>query len=373
MECGLVIDFGTWSLAACAVTDRGTWLVPDPGSGESRWRSSMHWDGQRVSVGARAEQHRAGDPGGYASGITRGLADDTPVVLGARRFRPVEQVVEVLSAVRAQAQRQHGPLARAVLTVPADCVPGDPRRSRMISAAEAAGFVAVELLAEPIAAVSAPLAGPPLRHGELVLVYDFGATFEATLVRVGDDYHEVLGHQSIVDWGGVDGSVSDSITPVALEHSIACCHDLLARLGVAPRAVGTLLPTGACSATPGLNIALERAFGIAVRPIEEPALVVVRGGAHWLAHSGSRLLTGRAPTERVVPLSFRIPGGSATLVRWLVAPHQPYDEGASLARVRLASGALWDLAARSRGALDHVLVADGAAVASDEWLAVARH
>ena len=80
----------------------------------------------------------------------------------------------------------------------------------------------------------------------------------------------------------------------------------------------------------------------------------------------------RPSPDRMTPLVFTIPGGSAQLLRWLVQPEESYDEGAPLARIRLAGGALWDLTARTRGTLDQVLVAGGAPVSSGEWLALAR-
>lgn len=72
-----------------------------------------------------------------------------------------------------------------------------------------------------------------------------------------------------------------------------------------------------------------------------------------------------------MPLSFTIPG-PANLLRWLVKPDQPYEQGATLARVRLANGAIRDLTARTRGVLDRVLVADGGPVRTGDWLALAR-
>ena len=84
----------------------------DPVSGETRWRCAIHWDGERVAVGALAQQRRHANPAGWATGSKGGLGADAAVLLGARRFRPVEQVVELLSAVRVQAHRQHGPVFR---------------------------------------------------------------------------------------------------------------------------------------------------------------------------------------------------------------------------------------------------------------------
>src|SRR5262245_40224878 len=127
----LAVDLGTRRLVAAVVTDEGAWPVPDPASGELAWPCSIHWDGQRVCVGALAERLRRQDASGYATGLKPGLGTDAPVLLGARSFRPVEQVMELLAGVRAAAQRSHGPIARAVLTIPASYTAGDPRRARL--------------------------------------------------------------------------------------------------------------------------------------------------------------------------------------------------------------------------------------------------
>jgi hypothetical protein len=86
----------------------------------------------------------------------------------------------------------------------------------------------------------------------------------------------------------------------------------------------------------------------------------------------SRGVVAVASTDRMVPLTFTIPGGSARLLRWLVAPTQPYQEGHPLARVRLAGGAVWELTARTGGTLEQMLVGDGAQISTGEWLALSR-
>jgi molecular chaperone DnaK (HSP70) len=362
MTTGLVIDLGTVSVAAIVVTDRAAWLIPDPASGASRWRCSLHWDGDQITVGAQADHRAVTDPAGYAANVKSGLDHDQPVRLGARTFRPFEQVMELLSAIRGQAQRHHGPIERVLLTIPAGYLPHDPRRSRLVAAAETAGFTAVELLAEAVAAVSAPMVGPPFGDGALVLVYDLGATFEATLVRMGDDYHEVYGHAAI----------SDPASRPTVDDGLACARDLLAGLGLEPAALTAVLPVGGGCRAAGVAEVLERGLGAPVRRVEEPELLVVRGAAHWLPRSSPRTVEAQRSPDRIVPLSFTIPGGSARLLSWLVAAHQPYEEGVTLARIRLAGGAVWDLTARTRGTLDEVLVGAGATVTTGEWLALAR-
>ncbi|GLH97271.1 Hsp70 family protein [Phytohabitans aurantiacus] len=202
----LVIDVGTTSSSAAVVAGDTTVLVPEPVTGAATWPSSVFWDGQQMLVGTLAERRKRSDPEAFDSGFKRGLAADTSVLLGPRRFRPVEQIVAIVSTLRAEAERLHGaPIHRAVLTVPASYEPDDVRRTRMVAAAEAAGFQTVELLPEPVAAAFAPIAGAPFQPGDLVLVYDLGGgTFDTALVRIGEHWHEVLGHAALDDCGGHD-------------------------------------------------------------------------------------------------------------------------------------------------------------------------
>jgi molecular chaperone DnaK len=368
----VVIDFGPTSAAAVLVADalpgqaafeprsraaplrsadalpgQAAWLLPDPSTGQPRWPNGL------------------------------------------------QPATELFAMMRGQAQRHAhatnaGSVDRAVITIPGSLTPGDPRRGRLIGAAEAAGFAAVELVLDAAGALWAP--GSPVTVGDVVLVYDLGSTFEAVIARVGDDLPEVLAHASIQDWppDAQPGS------PAALELTMACCRDLLGNLGmsrptgppaersaaaasanvapnVAAPALDWVLPVGGGARTPGLDQVLDRGLGpVPVAWLEEPELAVVRGTAHWLPRSGPRTVMARPAADRMTPLVFTFPGGSAQLLRWLVQPEESYDEGAPLARVRLAGGALWELTARTRGTLDQVLVDGEAPVSSGEWLALAR-
>jgi hypothetical protein len=312
----LVIDYGPTSAAAMVVADQGSWLVPEPTVGTARWPHGLH------------------------------------------------QATELFAALRARAQAGYGPLDRVVLTIPASVGPGDPRRGRLIGAAEAAGFVGVELVLDAAGALWAP--GSPVSVGDLVLVADFSATYEAVLLRVGDDLPELLGQAAIHDWAADAGPG----TPAGLELALARTRDLIA--GSERDGVRWVLPVGPGARIPGLDRMLERGLGLPVAWLEEPELAVVRGAANWLPRSGPRRVMARPAPERMTPLVFTIPGGSAQLLRWLVRPEEPYDEGTPLARVRLAGGALWDLTARARGTLDQVLVDGGSPITSGEWLGLAR-
>jgi molecular chaperone DnaK len=212
----LVIDLGNTSSSAALVKDAHSRLLAEPVSGVLSWPSAVYWDGRQMLIGTLAEYHRRHDPGGYGVDFKRGLGANAVAQLGNHRFRAVEQVAAMLTALRLEAERvEGGPVRRALITVPASYFPADPRREWMIAAGEAAGFATVELLPEPVAAAYAPAAGPGMAVGDLVLVYDLGGgTFDAALIRIGDDVPEILGHAAVDECGGrdIDALLSRRIT-----------------------------------------------------------------------------------------------------------------------------------------------------------------
>jgi molecular chaperone DnaK len=441
----LVVDFGTSSSSAALVAGDDVRLVPEPITGSYTWPSAVLWDGRHMYVGSIAERRKRAEPTAYAAEFKRGLAADIPMPLGDRRFRPVEQVVVVLATLRAEAEALYGgTIDRAVVTIPASYRVGDQRRAQMIAAGEAAGFQIVELLSEPVAAAFAPVTGAPLAPGELVLVYDLGGgTFDTALVRVGERWHDVLGHVALDDCGGRDidsliagriqaegaewlaelvasaaedtsgqatlrlemaitdfarrikhqlsdtDVVEDFFMPHTppyrmtreelavlagplLDRTIACCRHLLEELDFTVDDLDAVLLVGGGARMPAVIETVERAFDRPLRHVDEPELATVRGAARWLGQSGRRLVPPSPDADGLHPLAFAIPEGGARLLRWMVEPGQPYPAGAVLARVRLPSGALWDLTASAPGAVERLLVPAGAEISAQHWLALAR-
>jgi molecular chaperone DnaK (HSP70) len=249
----------------------------------------------------------------------------------------------------------------------------------MLAAAEAAGLGAAELVPDGVAAACAPITGTAFAVDDLVLVFDLGATFTATLVRIGASTPELVAHGSIVahpsimDEGPADQVGADALRSPVVDRATTCARAVLAGAGVEPASLTAVLPVGGGCLIPGLDSALQRGFGVPVRHPADRDVAVVAGAAQWLRGSGPRTVPATPTPGRIVPVSFPIPGTGAHLVRWLVKPEQSYGEGTTLARIRLPSGAIWDLVASSAGTLDQVLVTDGAPVRTGDWLALARH
>ncbi|MFC1419138.1 outer membrane protein assembly factor BamB family protein [Streptacidiphilus cavernicola] len=182
----------------------------EPSSLSWSWPTAVYLDGDTLLVGTPADRHKRVQPANYRTEFKRNLGQETPIRLGDREFSPVLLVTEVLRALRVEAERVYGrgPISRVVLTIPTSYDGDHSRRwGLMIEAGEAAGFSAVELIFEPVAAALEPPAGDPFAAGDLVLVYDFGGgTFDAALVRygAGGGSQRVLGHRTLDDCGGMD-------------------------------------------------------------------------------------------------------------------------------------------------------------------------
>ncbi|MCK9875613.1 Hsp70 family protein [Frankia sp. Ag45/Mut15] len=225
----LAIDYGTCSARAALAIEGRIELVREPASGSANWPASVFADGGNLIVGTLAERRKRIWPAAYRGEIKRDLARDVAVGLDGRGYPPRALVTAVISTLKAEAELQlngggssgggsNGAggagagggggerLTRAVVTVPASYDPSGPLRRIMIAAAEAAGFVDVDLLAEPLAAAWSPLDGTQPEPGTLMLVYDLGGgTFEGALIEVGaDGRHEMLSHSALHDCGGRD-------------------------------------------------------------------------------------------------------------------------------------------------------------------------
>jgi hypothetical protein len=157
-----------------------------------------------------------------------------------------------------------------------------------------------------------------------------------------------------------------------LDQTVACCQSLLDELVVGVGEVGAVLLVGGGARMPAVVETVRRAFERPLRHVDEPELATVRGAARWLGHSGTRLIPPSPVTDGTHPLQFAIPGGRARLLRWLVTPGDAYVAGTPLARVRLHTGALWDLTAATPGTVERLLVSPGTEIAAQHWLALAH-
>ncbi|MGE0170979.1 Hsp70 family protein [Nocardioides sp.] len=170
----------------------------------------------------------------------------------------------------------------------------------------------------------------------------------------------------------VDRPAFGALAYPILERTITCCQELLARSNVALGQVSAVLLVGGSSRMPIVTEAVSVRLGRPIRYAEDPTTAVVSGTARWTLAGRARLLAPAAAPANEKPLSWVLPGGSATVVRWLVAPGSSYAAGTPLLSVRLPSGEVLRLSDDRPGKLLHTRVSDGDSVVSGDWLAVVR-
>ncbi|WP_327000396.1 Hsp70 family protein [Dactylosporangium sp. NBC_01737] len=133
--------------------------------------------------------------------------NEVSVLLGEREHDIAELVAATLRSVVDEAVRVTGaPLAAGtVLTHPAAW--GTIRKDILLDAAARAGLADPVLVPEPVAAATyfMEVLGHDLAPGRSVVIYDLGAgTFDATVVRRGDEGLDILAADGLDELGGLD-------------------------------------------------------------------------------------------------------------------------------------------------------------------------
>ena len=321
-----------------------------------------------------------------------------------------------------------GRISRLALTVPPGYQPADPRREAMISIAAAAGFPAAELMSDAVATALDPAAGLGLSDDALVLVCDLGATWTVALLQARGEHAVQLAQETSGAGRDIDRlllqdlrlTMPDAVEPLlgrsgeagmqayyqvtcflrrlkhqlsevgrtsgqlpalgipyhltraelerfaepALRWLLASCRAVVAKAGATLADITAVLVGGGCSRIAGAQHMIHVGLGLPVVQAPDPELAAVRGAARWAANADQRRLPPERPRWRVEPLSWKIPGGPARLLRWLVDEGQPYPADALLAQIRTADDRVYDLAADREGVLLEQRLPPGATVTS---------
>ena len=166
---------------------------------------------QEVIVGREARLVAVAEPQRVALCAKRDMGEryySRPI--NGRQIAPEAISALILKKLKQDAERKIGPIAGAVITVPAYF--NDGRRQATIAAGEIAGIHVVDILNEPTAAALAyayrdmlprPLAERDKDHH--ALVFDLGGgTFDVTVLRISGNHLEVLATDGDVNLGGND-------------------------------------------------------------------------------------------------------------------------------------------------------------------------
>jgi len=255
------IDLGTTYSAIAYLNERGEPVtVPNREGGlitpSAVWFPS---DASGVVVGPRAYQAAADEPDKVVQGIKRQMGNESyRYELGDIALRPEAVSAMILCKLKQDAEQRIGPIANAVITVPAYF--NDVRRRATLDAGKIAGLNVLEIINEPTAATLAYAWGTGQigRRGvtgrpRTVIVYDLGGgTFDVTAVRYHGTEFRVLATDGDVRLGGIDWTrriaeyVADQVRaqggpdvhedPVLWERLVQRCEAAKRQLSAKPRA-----------------------------------------------------------------------------------------------------------------------------------------
>jgi molecular chaperone DnaK len=209
------IDLGTTFSAIATLDDRGQPGTLPNREGEMLTPSAVLIQDGGAVVGQAARDVALEQPDRVATLIKRFMGHPSygrPVA--GREFRPETLSAIILRKLVQDAELRIGPVAKAVITVPAYF--DDTRRKATKDAGRIAGLDVLDILDEPTAAALA-YSYQPSRSGDLtpaqalpqdqrtVLVYDLGGgTFDVTLVRLSQRRFESMAIEGDVRLGGKD-------------------------------------------------------------------------------------------------------------------------------------------------------------------------
>jgi molecular chaperone DnaK len=210
------IDLGTTFSAIATLDDYGHPVTLPNRDGEMLTPSAVLIEDDTAVVGQAALDVALERPDAVATLVKRRMghaAYGRPVA--GRDFRPETLSAILLRKLVQDAELRIGPVAKAVITVPAYF--DDTRRKATKDAGRIAGLEVLDILDEPTAAALAYSFQPPRRAGEMepdvilpneqrtVLVYDLGGgTFDVTLVRLKKGRFQTLAVEGDVRLGGKD-------------------------------------------------------------------------------------------------------------------------------------------------------------------------
>src|SRR3954447_17669339 len=205
------IDLGTTFSVICKLDDLGRPQTLINAEGEKITPSAVVFEGENVGVGKEAVKALATDAAQVAECAKRDLGSRFfHKQLAGRRYPPEALQAWVLNKLRVDAQKQIGPFAKAVITVPAYF--DEVRRKATMDAGYMAGLEVLDIINEPTAAAVAfgfqqgfmrPDHTSDAR--KKILVYDLGGgTFDVTVMEIGGKDFNALATDGDVLLGGKD-------------------------------------------------------------------------------------------------------------------------------------------------------------------------
>lgn len=206
------IDLGTTFSVISRLDDLGRPQTLINAEGDKITPSVVFFEGDaNVVVGKEAVKAVATDAENVAECAKRDLGQRFfHKTLGGRRYPPEALQAWILNKMRADAEKQVGPISKAVITVPAYF--DEVRRKATMDAGYIAGLEVMDIINEPTAAAVAfgfqqGYMNPANQHQDRkkILVYDLGGgTFDVTVMEIGGRDFNALATDGDVMLGGKD-------------------------------------------------------------------------------------------------------------------------------------------------------------------------
>lgn len=205
------IDLGTTYSAIAQMNESGEPVCIENKDGMATTPSIVLFGDTSVIVGPTAERMAVEDPAHIVEAVKRQMGNkDFVKVYRNKRLTPEFISGLILKKLVQDAERQIGPIANAVITVPYYF--NDNCRKATQDAGQIAGLNVIDIINEPTAATLAyawlrgELGRPDLNAREKrIMVYDLGGgTFDVTLVRYTPTHFQVVATDGDVRLGGID-------------------------------------------------------------------------------------------------------------------------------------------------------------------------
>jgi molecular chaperone DnaK len=204
------IDLGTTYSCIAYLNEQGEPVSIPNQEGEISTPSVVLFDKGEEIVGTEALRNAIMNPAHVVQNAKRWMGDPKKQwVIDGKVHTPVDISALILKKLLGDAQRQIGPIERAVITVPAQFSEG--QRLATVEAGRRAGLKQVDIINEPVAAALCYVLGTEglwfseLASEQRILVYDLGGgTFDLSLVSYRKDQVKVIASTGDLHLGGID-------------------------------------------------------------------------------------------------------------------------------------------------------------------------
>ena len=205
------IDLGTTYSCIAYLNEQGEPVsIPNQSGKSGLHRVVLFLDKSDVVVGTEALRNAIMNPAQVVQNAKRWMGDPKKQwIIDGKAYTPSDIATAILRKLLSDAQRQIGPIDRAVITVPAQFSEG--QRVATVGAGKAAGLKQVDIINEPVAAALCYVLGTEglwfseLAAEQRILVYDLGGgTFDLSLVSYKKDQVRVIASSGDLHLGGID-------------------------------------------------------------------------------------------------------------------------------------------------------------------------